>query len=132
MKSKSLTFFIIFSLIATSIFGFLYMSGMTRSECPLFQMLGGSCSTDINALVSLSHHLAGLKILFLSFITVSFSSFLAVLLFCIVTLISLVFLPSRLYFNFRDDRYIKFNPLEDLISWLSLLNKGDHLLLLSA
>jgi len=132
MKLKFLPFLIIIFFITSSIFGFLVMSEMVHSECPLLQILGGSCSSDANALVLLSHHLAGLKVLSLSFITVSFSPLLAVLFLVVLLVVSPVFLLEKSRFNFRSDRYIKFNPIKDLISWLSLLNKGDHLLSLPA
>lgn len=132
MKFRFLPFFIIFFFLITSIFGFLFMSGMIHTECPLFQMLGGSCSPDTNALVLLSHHLAGLKSLSLSLITASFSALTLVLFSGILTIVFPVFSPGKFYFNFRSDKYIKFNLMENLISWLSLLNKGDYLLPLPA
>lgn len=132
MKFKFLPFLIIIFFIASSIFGFLSMSEMIHSECPLLQILGGSCSSDLNALILLSHHLAGLKVLSLSFITVSFSALLAVLFLSVLLAVSLVFLLEKSRFNFRPDRYIRFNPMDNLISWLALLNKGDYLLSLPA
>lgn len=128
MKSKLLPLLIIIFLITSGVFGFLYMSEMVHSECPLFQMLGGSCSPDTSAIVLLAHHLTGFKMISASFITISFSALLAVLFLVVLLAVSTVFLLERHFFNFRPDKYIKFNPLEDLISWLSLLNKGDHLL----
>ncbi|MCR4283974.1 MAG: hypothetical protein NUV64_01470 [Parcubacteria group bacterium] len=132
MKSKLLPFLIIIFLITSGVFGFLYMSEIIHAECPLFQMLGGSCSPDTNAIVLLAHHLAGFKMISASFITVSFSALLSVLFLAVLLAVSTVFLTDKYCFNFRPDKYIKFNPLEDFISWLALLNKGDYLLSLLA
>ncbi|PIR57763.1 MAG: hypothetical protein COU71_02315 [Parcubacteria group bacterium CG10_big_fil_rev_8_21_14_0_10_38_31] len=128
MKFKFLPFLIIIFFIASSIFGFLSMSEMIHSECPLFKMLGGSCSPDANALVLISHHLTVLKTLSSSFVALNFSALLVVLFLVSLMVASLVFLPGKFFFNFRPDKYIRFNPINNLISWLALLNKGDYLL----
>ncbi len=126
MKFKFLPFLVIFLFIAASIFGFLYMAGMTNSECPLFQMLGGSCSPNTNVLVLISHHLAGFKTLSSIFISLSIFALLFFLSLASLSVFSLVFLPDKFYFNFKPDNYIEFNPIEDLISWLSLLFLGEE------
>jgi len=135
MRFKFLPFLIIIFFIASSIFGFLIMSEMVHTECPLFKMLGGSCSSDTNAILLLTHHLAGLKVLSTSFIAGNFLSLLAVLFLVILLKVSSIFLhklSSASCFSFRADKYIGFNPIRHIISWLALLNKGGHLLFLPA
>ncbi len=132
MISKLLPFFIIFLLITSGVFGVLFMDNLAHSECPLFNVLGGSCSSDMNTLVLIAHHLAGFKSLSLSLVVSSLSIFLAFLFLDSLKAKPLILPWKKFSLRLKLGRYIRFNPLEDLISWISLLSRGDHLSFLLA
>ena len=130
MKQSHLILFLLLSVVAVNIFGFLAFGMMDHGAgkaCPVMNFAVGKCPAGADLLGMTTHRLTGLKMLLLAI--VSSQTFLAMA--AIFLIISLRLVTTRANTYLRPDRFVilprSSGPYREFFHWLALHNKQDAL-----